>query len=203
MKLLGEYTKEDIIHFSEVKKPFFLTLILFFLFAIFGYFVAGTHSAVVDELLDALEGVVESIIDLSLFDTALFIFFNNAYISFFASLGGIFFAFLSFMIVLSNGFVFGIVLNLVLEAESLKFFMLGILPHGIFELPIVLFSIAIGFWLGRSLFDYVFMKRIKKEELYKKIRRALYTYVVIILPVLFLAAFVESYITAFILKNFL
>lgn len=81
---------------------------------------------------------------------------------------------------------------------SLLIYMAGILPHGIFELPALVLSLACGLYLCRSITQYV-----RKNE--KGVMRPLVAdmarlFLLILAPLLLLAAAVEAYITPAILS---
>ena len=61
-----------------------------------------------------------------------------------------------------------------------------LVPHGIFELPAILFSIGIGFKIGIDLFSR------KKGNLKYNLREALRFFIYIILPLLIIAAIIEG-----------
>jgi len=66
---------------------------------------------------------------------------------------------------------------------------LAIVPHGIFELPAFLLSTAIGLRLGREV-----LKRKGERHLKKELRNGLRMYLILILPLLFIAALIESFL---------
>ncbi|MCW3129913.1 MAG: stage II sporulation protein M [Methanophagales archaeon] len=64
---------------------------------------------------------------------------------------------------------------------------LAIVPHGIFELPAFLLSAAIGLKLGREV-----LKSKGERHLKKELRKGLRVFLILILPLLFIAALIES-----------
>jgi len=64
---------------------------------------------------------------------------------------------------------------------------LAIVPHGIFELPAFLLSAAIGLRLGREV-----LKSKGERHLKKELRKGLRVFLILILPLLFIAALIES-----------
>lgn len=65
---------------------------------------------------------------------------------------------------------------------------LAIVPHGIFELPAFLLSAAIGLRLGREV-----LKRKGERHLKKELWNGLRMYLILILPLLLIAALIESF----------
>lgn len=81
---------------------------------------------------------------------------------------------------------------------SLLVYLAGILPHGIFELPALVVSLACGLYLCKSVTQYV-----RKNE--KGIMRPLITnmawlFLLVLVPLLAAAAVVEAYITPIVLN---
>ena len=72
------------------------------------------------------------------------------------------------------------------QKEGLIIFV-GILPHGIFEIPALLLSAAIGLRMGREILKNRMMRDLKGE-----LRRGLRVFLVLILPLLLIAAVIES-----------
>ncbi len=90
------------------------------------------------------------------------IFFNNAFASILALLSGLGAGLIPLLFMLSNGMVIGIVLEMIIQGrrrEGITLFLVGILPHGIFELPAVLISTAIGLKLGYSVIKSVLARK--------------------------------------------
>ena len=76
---------------------------------------------------------------------------------------------------------------------------IGILPHGIFEIPALLLSGAIGLRMGREV-----LRNRGERDLEGEIRRGLRGFLVLILPLLLIAALIESssiVATLFLLKE--
>jgi stage II sporulation protein M len=96
------------------------------------------------------------------------------------------------LVVISNGFLLGVVAYGVLNKEGFPFLLAGILPHGIIELPTVLVSIAIGFRLGYLLAIALLGE---KPDLVGETRTAIHILIHLIMPLLLLAAFIETFIT--------
>lgn len=84
---------------------------------------------------------------------------------------------------------------------SLLTYLCGILPHGIFEIPALVLSLSCGLYLCRCVTDSV-RNKVKGaiNIAVKQIARVLAFHVI---PLLFVAALVESYITPRILNLFL
>ncbi len=100
-----------------------------------------------------------------------------------------------------NGALLGSVVVLAAEKfQLLHFILLGILPHGIFELPAFIISAAFGLKVG---FHLVFPLHGKKRgESLVTIWREYWSVFPLVLNLLIVAAIFEVMITPFFLKNF-
>lgn len=124
-----------------------------------------------------------------------FIFINNLKSSLFAIFCGVFFGVIPFAVLIVNGYVLGFVANKTTASEG--FFVLWrLFPHGIFELPAVLISIAIGLKLGMFLF--VYKGKNKLRELGKWLLNGLRIFVFIIVPLLVIASIIEGCLIVFL-----
>ena len=110
------------------------------------------------------------------------IFLNNAFTCFLdiilGPLIGIFPTFSAF----TNGGLIG----WLAQEEGLVVF-LAIVPHGLFELPAFLLSTAIGVRLGREV-----LKRKEERHFKVELRNGLVVFLTVVLPLLFIAALIES-----------
>ena len=120
-----------------------------------------------------------------------------------AAYGFIPFLFLPLLSLLTNGLLLGILAAL-LQAGGIPSpaYLAGILPHGIFELPALVLSVACGVTLCRNMCRMVVSspKRVPLLALLEELLRVL---VLLVAPLTVAAAFVECYITPFVMNLFL
>ena len=110
------------------------------------------------------------------------IFLNNAFTCFLNILTGpLIGIFPLFSAVLNGGLI-----GWLAKEEGLIVF-LRIVPHGMFELPAYFLSVAIGLRLAREVF-----KRKEERQLKMKLGEGLRVYLILIVPLLLVAAFIES-----------
>lgn len=110
------------------------------------------------------------------------IFLNNAFTCFLEILlGPLLGIFPMFSAVINGG-----ILGWFAQEEGLIVF-LAILPHGVFEIPAFLLSAAIGLKLGREVF-----KRKGERHLKKEFNDGLWVFLHLVLPLLLIAALIES-----------
>ncbi len=79
-----------------------------------------------------------------------FIFLNNLQSSFFGLIFGVLFGIFPLIATVVNGYLLGFIASMSVEGEGFLI-LLRILPHGIFELPAIFISLALGLKLGINL----------------------------------------------------
>jgi stage II sporulation protein M len=131
------------------------------------------------------------------------IFFNNATASVLAMISGLAAGLVPLVFVISNGMIIGIILEMIITkagvAEGITLFLVGILPHGIFELPAVLISTAIGIKMGYK----VIMSLLSRKDLFTEdLKNGMLIFIFWILPILLIAAVIETYVTGALLAHF-
>ena len=96
-------------------------------------------------------------------------------------------------ILLLNGGLLGVVLTL-FGKSAWKVLLLGILPHGILEIPAIMLGCAMGLLLCRSVMDSLRRKPDAQplEKLFPALFRVFLCYCV---PLLLAAAAIESWVT--------
>jgi stage II sporulation protein M len=133
-----------------------------------------------------MASLVGSLEGLSTIEIIGFILFNNIKASIFALLLGIGFGVFPIITGIVNGYLLGFVAR---EAAGIE--GIGVLwrlaPHGIFELPAVLFSIGMGMKVGFTLFSVK-----KKKEFKRNIKESLRFFVFVVIPLLVIAAIIEG-----------
>lgn len=202
MNLLRLPKKKDLIFPKELLSFIVFSFSLFTTFFFLGLYMAVNDSSVIYQQMTVLKEMVEGVVNLSPIGLLFFIFLNNSLVALFASLGGIIFSAFPLVIIISNGFLIGVVFHFISSIHSWNFFLGGILPHGLIELPIIFFSTAMGLWLGRCFFKYLFFRSETGVSFLYKIKRVFYTYIFIVVPFLFLAAFIETFLTSYLLNIF-
>jgi stage II sporulation protein M len=97
----------------------------------------------------------------------------------------------SFFNILSNGIVLGYVFSKLVDASKLTEFW-RILPYGIFELPAIFISLALGIKLGMFIFS-----KEKIAELKIRFKESLIVFVFCVIPLLITAAIIEGVLISF------
>ena len=154
-------------------------MLMFFVGFIYPFFFRQEIFGWIEKLILSLEGK-------GTFEIMGVIFFNNLKASFFAIVMGIGFAIIPLITVIANGYILGFVAREVAMREGIGT-LWQLAPHGIFELPAILFSIGMGIKIGLDLFDKDFKKKLKHNY-----REALRFFVFVILPLLIIAGIIEG-----------
>ena len=97
-----------------------------------------------------------------------------------------------------NGWLIGLVSNMVLQEESLGFLLAGLVPHGIFEIPAFIIGEAVALNFGAMVIIALFKKE-TRENLGANLRQNL-KYLGIALALLLPAAIIETYVTPMFLR---
>lgn len=135
----------------------------------------------------------------SLFDEAMFLFTNNMRANLIIIALGFLFSVFSVMIMILNGITIGFVTSLVTPLQ----FLVGTVPHGIFEIPALLLSLTCSFIvtkleinLIKGLLSRGFRKKLEESEIL--VRDIVFTIVVNFVLIL-IAAMIEAGITPILL----
>jgi stage II sporulation protein M len=121
------------------------------------------------------------------------IFLNNMWASFMAMVLGIFLGVLPVVTCVVNGYLLGFVAREAVVVDGILT-MWRILPHGIFELPAVLFSIGIGLRLGSQVVGGWWMVNggKKNKGVGYVFLEGLRFFVFVVFPLLLVAALIEG-----------
>ncbi len=120
------------------------------------------------------------------------IFLNNTRACALAAALGTALGLFPLLIVFINGLAMGLIIAISIAKAGPLFIIVALLPHGLIEIPVVAISAAIGLRFGHS----VLMTLLKQDvSLKKELIEGISVFVVWLIPLLFVAAFVESYVT--------
>lgn len=172
--------------------------LVYFVSIFLGCKLASISPDEANKIIDEFRKMVGSADKAAPLELFAFIFFKNAFSSFLAVFAGIIFGILPFLSLIGNGAFLGVFAYFFIKENfSLAVFLAGTLPHGIIEIPAFLFSAAAGLWLGMAVFRrIIFMER----KFRSKVKGAIKFYFFIILPLLFIAALIEAFITPKIIE---
>jgi stage II sporulation protein M len=144
-----------------------------------------------NRLIELIESLRRMFAGLTFEETVILIFLNNAKASLIALVTGIFFGVVPLWLAVLNGYLLGFVSRIV-SSESSFIELWRILPHGIFELPAVLLSIAMGLRIGMEILN----KKTRKNFFYN-LTLSLKVFFILIIPMLVIAAIIEGILIFF------
>lgn len=174
--------KEAIRYLWESKR-YLYTITLIFISGIFLGFAFYSQFSFLDELLREMVGKIEG---LSASGIILFILQNNLRGAFYGLVFGVLLGIVPIVNSIFNGVILGYVLRGVwIDSGAREFWR--ILPHGIFELPAIFISLALGLKLGM----FVFSKN-RGREFMERARNSMIIFVCIVIPLLIIAAIIEG-----------
>ncbi len=157
-----------------------------------GYILGDTIPA---STMNDLLGTLPDTSNMSLPELFGFIAANNIVKSLIFMLGGILGGVLPLFFVIFNGFFIGYVAYSLGSIFGIGYVVAGLTPHGVLEIPAIIFSMAIGMSLG-----YAAMNALRGEaSITKEVKQALGLFVVRIVPMLLIASVIEVTLTPLIL----
>ncbi|MDO8517006.1 MAG: stage II sporulation protein M [Nanoarchaeota archaeon] len=175
---------------KKIKNYIWFASLTFLLFALLGFLFPIFFK---QEIFSFIKEVTQQIADYNSSQLISYIFLNNLKASFFAILIGIVFGIFPFFMAVANGYLIGFVSRYSVNEEGFLI-LWRLLPHGIFEIPAVILSIAIGMRLGIDVLKSGKQKGIFKQEFVKAIK----TFIFIIIPLLVIAAIIEGFLVYFL-----
>jgi len=180
-------------------KLFFTLLSIFFIALVMGYQFASSNPQAGERFVDQLfEGF--KFIDFSNpLEVFGIIFLNNALKSLVSLLSGFFFGIFPLFFILINGYMIGIVVFVKGSEVGFETILLTLLPHGILEIPAVVLASAYGMRLGHLFYRKVF--RGEQADIGSAVKFFLKKFGRIVVPILFAAAFVETFITPLLVSR--
>ena len=123
-----------------------------------------------------------------------FIFKNNLTVAFTSIFSGVFFGIIPAIFLLSNGSLIGFISSLAFSSPNGgSQIFLRLLPHGIFEIPAIIISFALGIKFGTFAF-----KKEPKKAFKKYLINSTRVFVFVIIPLLFIAAIIEAFLIVFV-----
>lgn len=184
-------------------KSFILVgVILFVIGGIAGYTVYLNNPDLANlegsSIFSGLEQKISFFQNLNILGKIIFIFLNNLLVALISVFLGAILGLFPIFIALMNGFVVGIVAGKVLESNGVGYLLVGLVPHGIFEIPAILIAIGLGLKFGYLIISTIIsilLGKPTKDNEFKLFIRELKPAFKIILILLCIGAFVEILIT--------
>lgn len=183
-------------YLSEMRLYLGIVVALFLISMALGYVVTETSPDMAKSLLSGLQDKAAQLTDQPPLLMMLGIFANNVFGALVALIFGLAAGVFPLFFVITNGMVVGVVLEMLVAklgaGMGVLVFLIGILPHGIFELPAIFISTAIGLKLGYR----VILSLIKRQDLFTgDLMDGLLIFLFWVVPMLLVAAAIETLVT--------
>ncbi|WP_440956304.1 stage II sporulation protein M [Methanosarcina sp. Mfa9] len=189
--------KEGFFNYVNHIRPYVLIItFVFFASAFAGYAYSASTPEISEMVMEEFEAQFGGILNLHPLLIMLIIFLNNAFVSLLFLVMGLGLGILPVLFVAFNGYVVGVLSHLVAEEQGLLFIFLALLPHGIIELPMVFLAAGIGLRLGHQVLAALIGR---PTELKREFKDGIRFYFRWIVPLLFVAAVIETFITPLLL----
>lgn len=177
---------------SDIAGNAVFTCVLFAAAVVTGVAVTAGDPTFGQEILEIFrDAILGKVIDSSAPILAVTLFFNNLQACLVMFLGGVSLGLLTAFVIVSNGIIIGSIVELVRQQEGILYIAAALLPHGVFEIPAFIISGTLGFMLARALWD----EWHHQGDAAAKATRMGRMFLLFVLPLVFLAAVTEAFIT--------
>ena len=190
---------------KENKFLIFFSIGLFLFSSISGVFIfqvlLDNNPEIIDSFVDQFKEMFGPISELSPFQLFLTIFYVNTRTSFLIMMLGALLGIFPFLSLWLNGTILGILFGkYIAEGGNYLGFMMGILPHGIIEIPAIIIAASQGFRLGKEVVSPPTGLN-RSEAIKLNITKGIKLFV-LILPLLLIAAVIEVYISTYLFSTY-
>ena len=181
---------------SPLTNAILITLLLFFATITVGWVGTMQNPQIGEDLMKLFEKeVAGQIVGKDTPEIFVRIFINNLEACVLLLLGGASFGILTLFVLSLNGILIGSVMEIVHQDHSPVFVAAAILPHGIFEIPAFILSGALGILLAQALIAEWYHGGDAAHEAAGFAR----LFILYVVPLVVIAAFVEAFITPIII----
>jgi len=190
---------------KENKFLIFFSIGLFIFSSISGVFIfqvlLDNNPEIIDSFVDQFKEMFGPISELYPFQLFLTIFYVNTRTSFLIMMLGALLGIFPFISLWLNGTILGILFGkYIAEGGNYLGFMMGILPHGIIEIPAIIIAASQGFRLGKEVVSPPTGLN-RSEAIKLNITKGIKLFV-LILPLLLIAAVIEVYISTYLFSAY-
>lgn len=166
--------------------------LLFFTTILIGWVGTAQNPGIGEEFMQMFQkDVARHVMGGSDLEVGAKIFLNNIEACIFLFLGGASLGIFTILIMSLNGIVIGAILEIVHKSHSVAFVAAAILPHGIFEIPGFILAGALGIMLSHSLVNEYYASGDAASDA----QRLSWNFLLMVLPLIAVAAAVEAFIT--------
>jgi stage II sporulation protein M len=142
--------QQFIIYLRQIKHYLFVSIIVLATGVYLGYVYSDLFHGLLMAQLDRMKGIVGDIAqgDHQQWRLFGFILWNNLRVCFLIVLLGAAFGIMPLFFLISNGMIIGYLASLKMNGGTWFYFIKGIVPHGIIEIPAMILACAYGLRLG-------------------------------------------------------
>lgn len=183
----------------NIKKFFVLTIILFFGTALITFIIFNVFPDNVSSLIEKMAQSYNIDADPFTLKESIIIFLHNFTVCVFSIFFGMIpFVFIPAFTCISNGYALGLVLasSSILKENVFLVLLTAVVPHALFEIPVILYSFSIGIWLCKRNTTYL----ITKKECDGHAAQIIKAFKFIVIPALLMAAFIETFVTPILMN---
>lgn len=192
---IGYFFGNQYDYVRSLKPLFILCLLVFILSMTIGWYLGEDISQIITQNFAEMVPNIENNDIISIFSL---IIFNNLFVNLLWIILGLIGAFPSVYFSAFNGFMIGAFAYTFAAETSITLVFVGLLPHGVIEIPTMILSSSVGMGLG-----YTILNKIRgKGSIKKELNQAVKLYVKRIIPLVILAAIIEVTITPLLLGIF-
>ncbi len=190
--------KDYFIGYMNILWPYLIIIIfVFFGSLLAGYASAASFPHMADNLMKNFSSRFAPLRTMSPIYILITIFLNNTFLSLVSLVLGIAVGIFPMLFIASNGYFVGMISYLVGQQKGFIFILFALLPHGVVELPTIFISASIGLRLGH----HAFLSLIgRPTEVREEIKKGLMFYFSFMVPLLFVAAMIETFVTPIIIN---
>lgn len=203
MPIFDEYKKIKAFYKKELQRIFISMIILFFVICIITSIFLYYNQDIANQMLLETKKLLLSKDILSDAGTIQVgsLILNNVFASFYSIVTGIIpFFFLPLFSLLLNAGMIGVVFgSMPITHSSMLLIFVGLLPHGIFEITALLLSLSLGVYLCKEMCLRIIGKK-RKLPMMSMLLHILRIYLLIIVPLMIVAGFIETYITPILMN---
>ncbi len=193
--------KEDINLIKKNKKYIGVSAFIFFISFFLGVLFSLFYPVLAKESLDELVKAFSFLLEFKPLEMGIFLFLNNSIKIFLFMFLGIIWALPTLFFLILNGWVLGYVIGVSFPELGISGIFYAVFLHGIFELSGLFLGSALGIVLGISAYREIKNKSFKIFPLSNNLKKlfisSLRIFSCIILPLLFIAALIETYLIYF------
>jgi len=179
---------------STLKIDLVVSTGLLVFFILLGIYLSPTTGA---DTVAELRQWVAPVVEMGPLGILAFVIVNNVIKALIVIVSGVLLGMPALLFIAVNGMTIGSLAGVIGAKAGYAVVVVGLLPHGIIELPALVLATALGFSLGKEALLWMLRR---ESHLKVQFRSALSIYAKVVLPVLVVAAIVEVTVTPWLVR---